>query len=350
MIARPVELRSDTFTRPTPAMRSAMFEAEVGDDVWNEDPTVHRLERLSATITGKEAALLVTSGTQGNLIGLLAHTHHGDEVIVGNPSHIFLDETAGTAVIGGLQLHPLPTGPSGCLDPAEVRAAIRNGHDVHNPRTAAVAIENTHQASNGRPIGRDDVSAIAAVAHGEGLKVHVDGARVFNAVVALRIAAADLLEPVDSVTFCLSKGLGAPVGSMLCGPHDYIERARRWRKMLGGGMRQAGVLAAAGIVALEENVDRLAEDHVNARLLADGLSRIPGLHVESETVETNIVFFDARGGVEEFVRALATRGVLMSTLGGRVRAVTSYEVSRPDVEYAVEAASEVARGLTPALA
>jgi threonine aldolase len=327
-----------------------MFEAEVGDDVWGEDPTVHRLERLAAEITGKEAALFVTSGTQGNLIGLLAHTRHGDEVIVGNPTHIFLDETAGTAVVGGIQLYPLPVGASGCVDPDDVKAAIRSGADFHNPRTAAVAIENTHQATSGKPIGRERIAAVAAVTRSEGLKVHIDGARLFHAVVALNTPAHELLAEADSVTFCLSKGLGAPAGSVLCGEATYIERARRWRKMLGGGMRQAGVLAAAGLVALEEGIERLAEDHRNAKLLAEGLSRVPGIRVEPSAVETNILFFETDGDPTDFVRLLASRGVRVATVGARVRAVTSYEVSRADVEYAVESAWSVAAALAPAIA
>jgi threonine aldolase len=350
MTARPVELRSDTFTRPTPAMRRAMSEAEVGDDVWNEDPTVHRLERLAAELTRKEAALFVTSGTQGNLVGLLAHTRQGDEVIVGNPSHIFLDETAGTAVVGGLQLHPLSIGVTGHVDAEELAAAIRDGTDYHNPRTAVLAIENTHQATNGKPIGRQAMSALADVAHAHGLKVHVDGARLFNAVVALGTTADLLLADVDSVSFCLSKGLGAPVGSMLCGSEEYISVARRWRKMLGGGMRQAGVLAAAGIVALEQGIDRLAEDHRNARVLANGLSAIPGMAIEPETVETNIVFFEVRGDPFAFIGEMEKRGVLVANVGRRIRAVTSLEVTRADVEYAVEVAAAVADSLAPALA
>jgi threonine aldolase len=350
MTVRSVELRSDTFTRPTAAMRRAMAEAEVGDDVWNEDPTIHRLERLSTAISGKEAALFVTSGTQGNLIGLLAHTHRGDEVIVGDPSHIFLDETAGTAVVGGLQLRALAVGVDGRLDPEAVRAAIRRGNDIHNPRTGCVAVENTHQASGGRAVGRQDLMAIASVARESDIPMHVDGARIFNAVVALGIPADRLLQPVDSVTFCLSKGLGAPVGSVLCGPRKYIDRARRWRKMLGGGMRQAGVLAAAGIVALEDGVGRLAEDHANARLLATGLSRIPGITLELQAIETNIVFFEVEGEADEFVRGLSALGVRTAAVGNRIRAVTSYEVSQDDIEYAIEVAEAVARGATPAFA
>lgn len=351
MTQRSVELRSDTFTRPTASMRRAMYEAEVGDDVWNEDPTVHRLEALAAELTGKEAALFVTSGTQGNLVGLLAHTQRGDEVIVGDESHIFHYEVAGAAVVGGLQARTLPNRPIGRLDPAAVALAIR-GPDIHNPRTGCVALENTHNRCGGSVLTRDDMAAVANRAHAAGVPVHVDGARVFNAAVALGISVQDLVAPADSLTFCLSKGLGAPVGSLLCGSAEYIGRARRWRKMLGGGMRQAGILAAAGLVALEDNIDRLVEDHVNARHLAEGLAQIPGVTIDPTAVESNIVFFDISEMPMEparFMAALAKRGVRVSG-GASVRAVTSYEVTRGDIDYALAAFADVARQGTLTLA
>ena len=351
MTARPVELRSDTFTRPSPAMRLAMAEAEVGDDVWNEDSTVHRLESLAARLTGKEAALFVTSGTQGNLVGILSHTQRGDEVIVGDQSHVFWSETAGTAVVGGLQLRPLATTTRGLLDPDEVNAAIRED-DVHNPRTGCVALENSHQWSGGRAISRSEMESVAEVARDRGIPVHLDGARVFNAAVALGTPLADLVAPVDSVTFCLSKGLGAPIGSLLCGSYAYVERARRWRKLLGGGMRQVGVLAAAGLYALEHNVDRLTEDHEDARLLAEGLAGLPGFRVSPREIETNMVFFEVDPPLvaSELVEQLATEGVRVSTTGRRLRAVTSLEVSRDDIVRAIDAAARVKGAATPAIA
>ena len=350
---RSVELRSDTFTRPTPDMRQAMYEAEVGDDVWHEDPTVHRLEARGAELTGKEAAVLVSSGTQGNLIGLLSHTQRGNEVILGDQSHIFRYEAAGTAVCGGLQLHTLPNGKNGRLDPEMVHRAIRP-NDEHEPRTGCIALENTHNRCGGAVLGVDEVAAVGAVAHSVGIPFHLDGARVFNAVAALGVPVSDLLAQVDSVTFCLSKGLGAPVGSLLCGSADFIAQARRWRKMLGGGMRQAGVLAAAGLVALDYHRDRLVDDHANARILAEGLATIPGVTVINPTPDSNMVFFDitATGRpLQELAAQLAQQGVRVAGGGpGTFRAVTSLEVSRADIEYALHAIAEVVRATAPAFA
>lgn len=340
MTERVVELRSDTFTRPTAAMRRAMAEAEVGDDVWDEDPTVDRLEALAATLTGKEAALFVTSGTQGNLVGLLTHTRRGDEVILGDRSHIFANETAGAAVVGGLQMRTLPNRDDGRLRPDEVAAAIRrNADDPHQPRTGVVALENTHNACGGTVLGPEEIAVVARVAHAANVPVHLDGARVFNASIALRVPVATIVAPVDSLTFCLSKGLGAPVGSVLCGSKPYIDEARRYRKMLGGGLRQAGVLAAAGLVALEQHVGRLAEDHANARLLAEGLASIPGITVDPGRVETNIVFFDVAGtavSAGEIAQRTLPAGVRLAGSGTRFRALTSYEVNRDDILYALD--------------
>ncbi|MBV9279150.1 MAG: low-specificity L-threonine aldolase, partial [Chloroflexi bacterium] len=323
MTSRRVELRSDTFTRPTEAMRRAMYEAEVGDDVWGEDPTVQRLERQAAALMGKEAGLFVASGTQGNLVGLLSHTAPGDEVILGDQSHIFWYEVAGASVVGGLQLRTLPNGETGRLAPAEVRAAIR-GEDIHFPRTGCVALENTHNRCGGAVLTAAETQAVADVAHEAGIPVHLDGARIFNAAVALGVPAAALAAPVDSVTFCLSKALGAPVGSVLCGSRDYIARARHWRKLLGGGMRQVGVLAAAGLVALKDNVERLSEDQANACALAEGLAQISGIGIDPARVQSNIVVFDVAGlrmSPQAFAAGLADRGVLVAPFGGtRVRA------------------------------
>jgi threonine aldolase len=351
MSGRSVELRSDTFTRPSAAMREAIAQAEVGDDVWNEDPTVHRLEELAAELTGKAAAVLVTSGTQGNLIGILSHAQHGDEVIVGDESHLFRFEVAGTAVVGGLQLRALPTNERGLLEPEDVEAAIRE-EEIHEPRTGCVALENTHQRRGGRALSKDEMESVAAVARVRGIPLHLDGARVFNTAVALRVPADKLLAPVDSVTFCLSKGLGAPVGSVLCGSAAFIERARKWRKLLGGAMRQAGIIAAGGVFALENNIDRLSEDHANARALADGLANLPGIRVTPREIETNMVFFevDPPHNAAGFAAALAQQGVRVSRMGERLRAVTSLEVSRDDILYAIDAASSVRTAAMPAIA
>ncbi len=344
MTDRVVELRSDTFTRPSAGMRRAMAEAEVGDDVWDEDPTVDRLEALAAELMGKEAALFVSSGTQGNLVGVLSHAQRGDELILGDEAHIFRYEVAGTAVVGGLQTFILPNDARGRLAPTDVENAIR-GADIHEPRTGCLALENTHNRCGGAVLRADEIDRLAAIAHDHGVPVHIDGARIFNAAISLGVPPSQLVRSADSVTFCLSKGLGAPIGSLLCGTAGYIQRARKWRKVLGGGMRQVGILAAAGLFALEHNVERLAEDHSNARLLAEGLARIPGIAIRPESVESNIVFFDVSAlpvPPIEFVRLLALEGVRVAG-GAKLRAVTSLEVSRDDIEYALEVMYRVAR-------
>jgi len=349
MPERIVDLRSDTVTQPTPAMREAMYRAEVGDDVYGEDPTVNRLEALAAERLGKEAALLLLSGTMGNLVGLLAQTRRGDEAIVGEHSHIFLNEAGGAAALGGVQLFPIPS-VRGVLDPARVEAAIRP-ENVHYPRTALVCLENTHNRDGGAAVSVEATDAVAEVAHRHGLRVHLDGARLFNAAVALGVPASRLVQSVDSVTFCLSKGLGCPMGSILAGSAAYITEARRWRKMVGGGLRQAGIIAAAGIVALETMVDRLAEDHRNARRLAEGLSQLPGIAVDLDAVQTNIVMLeivDPRIDPWQFVRAMAEQGVKIgSPYGRRIRAVTHYQITPDDIDYTLRAA-EVALGLVTA--
>src|SRR3989440_3835860 len=274
---RIVELRSDTFTLPTDSMRRAMAAAEVGDDVWDEDPTIHRLQGRAAEMVGKEASLFVPSGTMGNLCALLSHTESGQEVLVEGESHIFHSEVAGASVVGGLQLRPLATA-DGRLHPEQVRAAIREP-DIHQPPTGLLCLENTHNRRGGTCLSPAQTQALCEVAHAAGFPVHLDGARVFNAAVALGVDVRQLTGPVDSVMFCLSEGLCAPVGSMLAGSREFIERSRRMRKMLGGGMRQAGVLAAAGLCALDEMVDRLADDHHSARRLAEGLQGMPGVDI-----------------------------------------------------------------------
>ena len=339
---REIDLRSDTVTKPTPAMRRAMYQAEVGDDVFGEDPTVNRLEEMAAERMGKEAALFVASGTMGNLVSLLTHCRRGDEVIMGDLAHSFLYEVGGASALGGLMIHTLPN-RRGMLDPAEVEAAIRS-QDIHHPRTRLICLENTHNRCGGIALTPAETRSVAEVAHRHGLALHLDGARIFNAAIAQGLEARELTREMDSVMFCLSKGLAAPVGSMVAGNRDFIQEARRMRKMVGGGMRQAGVLAAAGVVALETMVERLAEDHLNARLLAEGISQLPGLEIDLSTVETNIVIFqvikdDLRP--EELVVRLLARGVKMIPFGrDSVRAVTHYGITEQDVKVALVALRE----------
>lgn len=336
---RTIDLRSDTVTQPTPAMREAMYRAEVGDDVFGEDPTVNRLEQMAAERLGKEAALFVVSGTMGNLVALLTHCGRGDEAILGDCSHTFLFEQGGMAALGGIMPHLVSNQPDGTLRLEDIEGAIRED-DAHFPRTRLVCLENTHNMCNGTPLTAEYTAQVARLARVHGLRVHMDGARIFNAAAALGVDAQELVRDVDSVMFCLSKGLCAPVGSLLCGSADFIAEARRARKVVGGGMRQAGVLAAAGIVALEEIVPRLEEDHVRARRLAEGLAEIPG--VEVAPVTTNILYFWLTEEVlktqEEVVAGLAEQGVLLlGRLEGRFRAVTHYWISDADIEVTIGA-------------
>src|SRR5689334_3592914 len=338
-----VDLRSDTLTQPTPEMREAMARAEVGDDVWGEDPTVQRLEALAARRMGQPAGLFVTSGTQGNLISLLAQTRPGQEVVVDFDSHIYNNEVAGAPVIGQVQMRPTKTA-RGFLTPDQVRETIRPAN-IHVPTTGLVCIENTHNRHGGTCCTPEEIAAVAAVAHDAGVPVHLDGARIFNAAVALKRPAADFARHVDSVTFCVSKGLAAPVGSVICGSAELIEHARRWRKMLGSGMRQVGILAAAAIVALERMVDRLAEDHVNARRLAEGLAKMPGLQVDLDTVQTNIVIVRVERGAaatDELVKGCAARKVKVhATSPAAIRCVTHKDVDAEDISRALEAFREL---------
>lgn len=340
-----VDLRSDTLTVPTAAMREAMARAEVGDDVYEEDPTVRRLEELAARRTGKEAALLVSSGTQGNLCSVLAQTRPGQEIVLDADCHVFNAEVGGAALFGGLQTRPIPTA-RGFLTPEQVEAAIRLPN-IHLPETGLVCIENTHNRHGGSCCAPEEIAAVAAVAHAAGVPVHLDGARIFNAAVALGRPVADFARPVDSVTFCLSKGLGAPVGSLVCGDAAFVARARRVRKMVGGGMRQAGVLAAAGIVALEQMVDRLAEDHAHARRLAEGLARLPAIAIDADAVQTNIVIFTVSraGGVAELLAGGLARKVKIHQIGPHaIRCVTHKDVDAEDVDRALDAFREITSG------
>lgn len=342
-----IDLRSDTVTHPTPEMRKAMFEAEVGDDVYGEDPTVNRLEAMAAKMMGKEAALFVTSGTQGNLVAVLTHTNRGDEIILGDESHIFWYEVGGASVLGGVIMHILPTDSQGRLDPDDIERAVR-GKDIHYPPTTLICLENTHNRCGGAVLAGDYTDEVCNLAHGHGLKVHLDGARVFNAAVALGVPASMLARNVDSVALCLSKGLSAPVGSLLCGDIDFVGRARKFRKMLGGGMRQAGVIAAAGIVALNTMIDRLAEDHANARRLAQGLAGIKGIRLAQEQIPTNIVMFHVLPPLSpvEFIQALDAAEVKIGLRDGRpFRAVTNRMVSSLDIDEALTRIEAVCRKL-----
>jgi threonine aldolase len=336
---KPIDLRSDTVTQPTPAIREAIANANVGDDVYGEDPTVNRLEAMAAERLGKEAAVLVTSGTQGNLAALLAHCQRGDEVILGDKSHTFLYEQGGMAALGGIVPHTLPNQPDGTLRLSDVEGAIR-ADNPHFPRTRLICLENTHNLCNGSPLTPTYVADVAKIARAHGLRVHVDGARLFNAAAALKVKVAALVRDVDSVTFCLSKGLCAPVGSVLCGDTAFIAEARRARKVLGGGMRQAGFIAAAGIVALEQIAPRLTEDHTHAQRLAEGLAAIDG--VEVSPVHTNIVYFRLTDGVQpsapDVQARLEAQNVLILARSDRhFRAVTHHWIDDEAVALTVAA-------------
>jgi threonine aldolase len=335
-----IDLRSDTVTRPTPAMRRAMADAAVGDDVYGEDPTVRRLEEMVAARLGKEAAVFVPSGTMGNLIAVLSHCGRGDELILGDQSHIFHYEQGGSAAVGGVHPRPLPNRSDGTIDLFQIEEAIRDDNE-HYPVTRLIALENTHNRCGGAVLTPQYVDAVGALARAHGLKLHVDGARLWNAAVALGETPARLVAVADSVNVCFSKGLAAPVGSAVAGSHTFIRQARRMRKQVGGGMRQAGVLAAAAIVALEEMAPRLAEDHANAARLAQGLAAIDGIRLDATSVQTNIVYFDvALSGwsATQLSSALATAGVLVNaTAGYRLRAVTNYHITATDVDRVVAA-------------
>ena len=332
---QPIDLRSDTITQPTPAMRKAMADAVVGDDVFHEDPTVIQLEEIAAERMGKEAALFVASGTMANLVCQLTHCNRGDEMILGDRSHIFFYEQGGSAAVGGIHPRIIPNEPDGRLNPDAIAAAIRPDN-VHFPISRLIVLENTHNRCYGYPLDADYMNAVCKLAHDHGLRVHVDGARIFNAAIALDVEAKQLVTHADSVSFCLSKGLAAPVGSMVCGSSEFIKKARRSRKVLGGGMRQSGVIAAAGIVALNEMVDRLAEDHANAKRLAEGLANIMGLSIHPERVKTNIVYIDiARQDLtaDDLVNQLNSKGVrLLPTGPKQLRAVTHYHITGEDID------------------
>jgi threonine aldolase len=340
-----IDLRSDTVTLPPPEMRRAMYEAELGDDVYREDPTINRLQARTAALLGMEAALFVPSGTMGNLVAVLTHCRRGDEIILGDESHMFHYEGGNSSVLGGTAMHPVPNAPDGTIRLETLRAAVRDPADEHCARTALICLENTHNRCGGAVLEPAYMEAVRTVADEIGVPVHLDGARLFNAAVYCGVPVRELVRYVDSVSFCFSKGLAAPVGSILCGSRAFIAEALRWRKLVGGGMRQAGVLAAAGLYALEHMVERLADDHDNARALADGLSEIRGLRLAQPDVQTNIVIVDvAEAGVDPlaFVHDLEEVGVLGSHFGGSlVRFVTHYGIERSDVEKTVARVHQV---------
>jgi threonine aldolase len=354
-----IDLRSDTVTHPSPAMRRAMYEAQLGDDVFGDDPTANALEERAAELLGKEAGLFVASGTMGNLVAQLGHLGRGQETIAGASTHMVDDEQAGHAVVVGTSVRQMQERPDGTFDLDELEGAFRDPRDLHEPITGLVELENTHAHSMGRPLTLEYTQAVARIAHSHGVPLHVDGARFFNATVALGLRPSALAAPADSVTFCLSKGLACPIGSVVVGPKDFIARARRGRKLVGGGMRQVGILAAAGLVALGDGpdgmIDRLAEDHANARLLAEGLAAMEGIEspgglaqpeagrLDPNRVATNFVVFRLSQGRDRaaFLEALRVRGVLMVEYAhGTIRAVTHYGVTRADVERVLSASAE----------
>jgi len=341
---RIVDLRSDTITQPTPAMRKAMADAEVGDDVFGEDPTVNRLEEMAGERMGKAAGLFVASGTMANLVSQLTHCGRGDEVILGDQSHVFFYEQGGSAALGGIHPHTLPNQPDGKLALNDIETAIRTD-DVHFPRTRLIILENTHNRCHGSPLDKDYMHSVGEIARSHGLKIHVDGARLFNAAIAQNEDAKELVVDADSVSICLSKGLAAPVGSVVCGSQDFIAEARRARKVIGGGMRQAGVIAAAGLVALNEMIDRLSDDHANAKRLAERLADLDGLSIDPNSVKTNIVFFEVTGTditARIMAERLSSEGVRVLPGGSRrLRAVTHYHITSDDIDYALDGFSRV---------
>ena len=332
-----IDLRSDTFTQPTQSMRNAMATAEVGDDVFQEDPTVKKLEALAAEKTGKKSAIFVPSGTMGNLISVLSHCSRGDEILLGDRCHISLYEVGGVSALGGIHPRTLPNNCDGTISLDLLEKGIRQS-DIHSPATRLICLENTHNFCQGSPLSPDYMQSVGDLAKKYGLKMHLDGARVFNAAAALNVPVSNLTEDVDSVMFCLSKGLSAPVGSLVCGSSEFIDKARKMRKMVGGGMRQAGHLAAAGLVALQEFGERLEEDHKNAKLMAEGIARIDGIELDETQVKTNILFFKLTGlEGTKFITELEKQQIkILMTGEGTFRAVMHREVSKKQVEIVIE--------------
>ena len=337
---RTVDLRSDTTTLPTDEMRQAIAESELGDDVFQGDPTVNRLQDLAAQRMGKEAALLVPSGTMANLASILTHCGRGAEVILGNRAHTYKYEKGGISAYGGIHSTQIPNQDDGTMQLEDIKAAIR-GIDDHFPVTKLICLENTHNVCGGAPLSVKYTKEVANLAKAHNIKLHIDGARIFNAAVAQGVEVQELVEDANSMSFCMSKGLAAPVGSIICGSKDFIDQARGIRKGLGGGMRQAGIIAAAGIVALETMVDRLQEDHTNARLLADGIADLSGIVLDPETIKTNIIYFDLDDAAMEsanFLTVLAAKGIQFFDTGPRrFRMVTHYGITAEDILYTIDA-------------
>ncbi len=343
-----IDLRSDTVTHPTDEMREAMANADVGDDVFGEDPTINKLQEMAASQMGKEAGLFVTSGTMGNLIAVMAVCNRGDEVILGNLAHTFLFEVGGISALGGVHPYVLNNQTDGTLKMDDIKNAIRKV-DVHFPTTRQIILENTHNRCGGVPLTVEYTQQVAQMAKDQGISLHLDGARVFHAATALKVDVRKLVDPVDSVTFCLSKGLCAPVGSVLCGSKHFIDKARRIRKQLGGGMRQAGVLAAAGIVALEKMSTRLEEDHKRAAKLAEGLRKLPGLSLDTNSPYTNMIFANLADGVKQsaadVARQLLEYKVKVGVVGDRrFRLVVHYWINDKSVDDVLNAFSNVFAG------
>jgi threonine aldolase len=342
-----IDLRSDTVTLPSDEMREAACDAELGDDVFGEDPTVNRLQETSAQLMGKEAALFVSSGTMGNLVCMLTHCGRGEEVILGDRSHMFLNECGSIATVGGIHPHTIPNQPDGTMCIEDIIAAIRGDND-HWPRTRAVCLENTHNRCFGAPLSPDYMASVSDLAKKRKLRIHLDGARIFNASVALGMDVKEFTRHVDSVSFCLSKGLAAPVGSVVCGTSEFIAEARRNRKVLGGGMRQVGIIAAPGLVALDKMIARLTDDHANARRLAEGIANIPGLSIELSMVKTNIIYFDVvndKISVDQVRAALEKKNIKALPTGpSRFRMVTHYGIDAEDIDRTIAALREIMTG------
>lgn len=336
-----VDMRSDTVTKPSPEMRKAMYEAEVGDDVYRDDPTVNRLQEKAAEMLGKEAGLFVASGTQGNLVSVLAQAQRGDEIIVGDMCHIFNSEAGGVSVLGSVVMYPIKTDRHGILSADSIHAAVKP-RDYHKPPTKLLCIENTHNNTSGQAITPEATWTMADAGRAHGLRVHLDGARLFNSSVAQGIDVKELTAPVDTATFCLSKGLSCPIGSVLVGDADFIEEAGRWRKILGAGMRQVGIVAAAGIVALDSMIDRMADDHVNAKKLAEGLAELPGIALDPDEIVTNIVRFGVPAGSgDKIAGLLKEQGVYINGGDADLRMVTHYGVDSEDIDFTLLAMRKV---------
>lgn len=342
-----IDLRSDTVTVPNKDMRKAMYDSEVGDDVYGEDPTVNKLQEIASEITGKEDSLLVSSGTMGNLVSLLTLTNRGEEIILGNKCHVYAWEGSGVSIYGGISMKIINNNNDGSFDLNELSASV-NPLDDHKPKTTTISIENTHNQCGGSPLTLDFIEEVTSIAKKNNLKIHMDGARLFNASTAQRKSVKDIVENIDSVTFCLSKGLSCPIGSIISGSKSFISEARRWRKSIGGGMRQAGVIAAAGIYALNNMVGRLEEDHVNAKNLAIGLSKIPEIIIDTEYVKTNILRFELTDKIKlkEFESELKKEGIVFNSSYGSIRMVTHYGITSKDIDKVIEKTTKAVKNLS----